>query len=497
MGQGKRVARRATAALALAAIAGSADGVAVASNRTPAAASATEWTFVSAPQLHPTKPKVLVRKPGLGRGYFLTAAQPGFTKGEPSAQAGPLMMDSRARPVWFLPLNIAFYLQQGTYQGKPVLLVFDSGLGRSGSVLIYDEHYRQIAALQARSPWSTDLHDASIVGGNIWITVSRDVKHEDLARYGGPRDATVQDMGLQEFQISTGRLLRTWDALNPGGRANVPLSASYQRPPKKATSGGWDAYHLNSVQALPNGDLLVSMRNTWSVYLLDPVRHKILWTLGGKSSSLHVPRGARFAWQHDARLVHPATEGQGRSVQLTLFNDNTGHGASSGLILRLDTFGHRAKLLAAYRHHPPYYSVIFGSMQALANGNALVGWGSPDSYFTEYSHAGKQLLDVAWPFRTQSYRTLFTSSWVGTPYYPPRGAVRGKTVYASWNGATRVARWQALGGSSVSALKVVATRARTGFETALGLGQTYRSYEVRALSASGRVLGTSGPFSPS
>jgi hypothetical protein len=280
------------------------------------------------------------------------------------------------------------------------------------------------------------------------------------------------------------------------------LSASEQKAPRRSSNPGgqganWDAYHLNSVQALPNGDLLVSMRNTWSVYLIDPTTSKVLWTLGGKDSTFNLAAGGSFAWQHDAQLVNPTQGGQGQDVELTLFNDNNpgrGENPSAGMLLALDTNTKHAKLLTADRHYPPLSANSMGSMQLLPNGGALVGWGS-QPYFSEYSPSGKELLDARWPGGDVSYRTLFTDTWVGKPDYPPSGAARGSTVYASWNGATQVAKWEVLAGSSASSLKVVATGARTGFETAINLGRSHGTYEVRALSKGGAVLGTSKAFS--
>ena len=484
-------------------------GVVLAARSGGGSASSPSWTFVSAPGLHPPKLQVLTRKPGLAQGDFLAAPTPIYGSGNRTiVQGGLMILDSHARPVWFLPVKgQAFDVGQQTYQGKPVLVWFEGGSGQvnpggpqnPGQVVIYDEHYRKIASLKARSPWMTDLHDAWITGGDIWITVARGVANQNLTPYGGPRDGSVLDVGLQEFQLSTGRLLRTWDALNPGGQPNVSLSASEERPGPGPRPNVWDAYHLNSVQALPNGDLLVSMRNTWAVYLIDPVSDKILWTLGGKDSTFKHGSGASFAWQHDARLVHPSRGAQGSAVELTLFNDNNGDAGgagnpSAGMVLSLNTVGHTATLLSAYRHHPPLSARVLGSMQLLPNGNALVGWGS-EPYFSEYTPSGQELLDVRWPGDTQSYRTLFTNTWIGKPHYPPRGAVSGKTVYASWNGATQVAKWDVLAGSSASSLEVVATGARTGFETATKLTKSYSAYEVRALSASGQTLGTSKGFS--
>ena len=460
------------------------------------------YDFVSAPRLHPPVLRALVRRAGLASGYFMVTDDPTVANKHSAAPDGPELLDNRALPVWFQPTGgPTFNLEQQTYDGRPVLVWFQMAhhvLGRvsprpvpnnPGEVVVIDEHYRRIATIRGHAPWLADLHDASIAGHDIWITVARRVRHYNLSPYGGPRDGVVQDVGLQEFDLRTGRLIRTWDALNPHGAANVPLRLSHEPPTQS-----WDAYHQNSVQALPDGDLLVSMRNTWAVYLVNPLSGRILWTLGGERSSFALGTGAAFAWQHDARLVHPAGGGRGRDVELTLFDNNSHRGPARGVILRLSTISHRATLVAAYVHHPPYTADFLGSMQILPNGNALVGWGSPAPYFTEFSRAGSELLNVVWPHFGQSYRTLFTDTWVGDPYYPPSGAVRGQTVYASWNGATQVARWEVLAGSSTSALRVVASAARTGFETAIPLSRAYPVHEVRALSFGGRILGTSRTF---
>ena len=88
--------------------------------------------------------------------------------------------------------------------------------------------------------------------------------------------------------------------------------------------------------------------------------------------------------------------------------------------------------------------------------------------------------------------------WTGKPLYAPSAAAQKKgsrtTVYASWNGATSVARWRVLGGRNARHLAIVATRARSGFETAIGLKSSYRAYKVVALDSKGHVLKRSGVF---
>ena len=519
----RRVATAAAAAAAAALMVGSML-VATSASARPAAApvgaftTKGAWSFVSAPKLHPPILKVHTHASGVASGYFLVANLPNGSIGGPmTGEGGPIMYDANLRPVWVLGVGTklgAANLQQETYQptpggpSEPVMVWWEgdvntTGAVTKGEVFVVDEHYHRIATLKAKSPWIISLHDAFISGSDMWVTAYRYVKY-----HSGHWNGKLYDAGIQEYDLKTGKLMFQWDALKGPGQT-IPVSQSKQPAPK--TGSLWDAYHLNSLQVLPDGNVLISMRNTWAVYLIDPTTKKIVWTLGGKSSSFKsTAKNAAFAWQHDARLI--SGTGQGTSEKLTVFNDNctyltrvTCQGPSEGMIVNLNTVSGKATLVKAYPHHNPSFKAQFlGSMQALPKGNALVGWGSPYSYFTEFSKSGKTLLDVQWPGKDQSYRALFapssgTGAWVGMPTYPPGGAVRkakGKTtVYASWNGATQVAKWQVLAGSS-GHLTVVATHSRTGFETAITLKKSYPDYEVQALDSSGHILahGTSKSF---
>ena len=58
----------------------------------------------------------------------------------------------------------------------------------------------------------------------------------------------------------------------------------------------------------------------------------------------------------------------------------------------------------------------------------------------------------------------------------------------SWNGATGVVRWRALGGRRRHRLHLVAVAAKRGFETALVVGR-HRYLQIEAIGRSGQVLG--------
>jgi hypothetical protein len=355
-------------------------------------------------------------------------------------------------------------------------------------------------------------HEFLIEGHNAWVTAYRDVPM-DLRRYGGPAHGTVIDTAVQEYDLSRpgSPPIFSWDALNPGGTPHIPLSDSHTKPPK---SGVWDAYHENSISP-GNGSFVVSMRNTWTAYDVGEVTGNVLWKLSGdpKQSTFKLPSNARFQWQHDVQL-HPGNV-------VSLFDDHCcgvsssgtlapPTGSARGLVLKLNFSNHSGTLVHAYTHGSNYFVPFLGSTQLIPGGNVLVGWGTGHvtslhggntNVFTEYSKGGSRLLDAVIPNPDLSYRA-YLQSWVGLPLTPPSGAVRnshGKsTVYASWNGATQVVAWRVLEGSSKSHLKTVVSKAKkTGFETAISVKGSPKTFEVQALSSSGKVLSTSKPFGTS
>jgi EmrB/QacA subfamily drug resistance transporter len=458
------------------------------------------YSFVSAPGLHPP----VVSKTGttdtaaLQPGYFLLSSFYDLTSHPMTGQSGPLLVDNSLQPVWFRPVPqnaVASSLSAQTYQGAPVLTwwqgtITSTGATESGEYVVVNQHYQTVATLHGADGWVLTLHSLVIQGHDAWVTANKD-EPMNLTSYGGARNGAITDSAVQEYDLRTGRLVSSWDALD-----HIPLTDTHATPP---TNGfPWDAYHVNSITVAGPGKLLVSMRNTWAAYLIDTATGKIEWQLGGRHSSFRMAAGASFEWQHDVSL---------HGSQVTLFDDDccqiTGAGTylapdgpSRALVLTLNQATHTATLAAQYRHGTDA-AAYMGSAQLLPNGNMLVGWGELP-YFSEYSAGGKLLLEGEFPAPDISYRANQVSHWTGLPLTKPSGAARqykgAETVYASWNGATRVASWQVLAGTSAAHLTVVATHPRTGFETAIGTGTGYRVYEVQALDARGHVIGTSARF---
>jgi hypothetical protein len=284
--------------------------------------------------------------------------------------------------------------------------------------------------------------------------------------------------------VKTGLVMFEWHALG-----HVSLTDSYARAPYLPTTV-YDYFHLNSIQPQANGELLISARNTWAAYMINPTTGAILWRLGGKRSSYALGTGVRFAWQHDAEVL------PGGNV--SIFDDEASppEGTQSrAIVVALNPATHKATL-ARQLTHPGVriLSASQGNAQPLPEGEELVGWGEV-GYVSQFSAAGALTLDMHMPAHTNSYRA-YRIPWSATPAHAPSAAVSpaaNKTtiVYASWNGATAVTGWQVLAGSSTQTLAAVGQFPRSGFETEMTIPGTQKYVAVQALGAAGQLLGSS------
>ncbi len=397
-----------------------------------------------------------------------------------------MILSPSGQLIWFDQLpnaGFAYNFQEQQYQGQPVLTFWEGGSGRgAGYDVMLNNRYQQIATVQPGGGWLSDEHDFELTpAGTALITVQKLVPG-DLRPVGGPRHGMVHDMGIQEVQVSTGQVVWQWDAMQ-----HVSLGASYAGKPGR---NPYDFLHMNSVQELPDGNLLVSSRHTWTVYEISRATGKVLWQLGGKHSSFRIGRGANFEWQHDAHL-------QPDGHTLTVFDNGSGRTVnerqSRALVIYLNFKTMRATLIHAYTNNPPLRSSSQGSIEPLPDGNAFVGWGY-QPYFTEFSRSGRQLFSLHFPAPIQTYRA-YRFQWWGLPTTMPSLAVAptkaGTRVYASWNGATGVANWIVLGGSDQGSLSEVAEFPKASFETQIWLRTTQPYLQLQAVDQSGNVLGTS------
>ncbi len=434
--------------------------------------------YVSRPDLVPPKIAVLHRAADTAPGLLFLGPSSG------PGQRGALIVDDTGEPVWFhptVPLTV-MNLRAAIYHGEPVLTWWEGrtkhGLG-VGDHVIFDRNYHELARFPPGDGRGSDLHELILTPTGTALITAYDIPTVDRSSVGHSRGRVIEGI-VQELEVPSARVLFEWRSLE-----HVALTESYSQ-----VAPAFDYFHVNSVGLAPDGNLLVSARNTWTVYKVDRGSGKVIWRLGGKKSDFAMGAGTRFSWQHDAR-----SHGSGELV--TLFDnadDPQEESQSRGLALALDETRMRATLVQQYLHHPPLLAHAFGSVQVQPNGNVLVGWAT-QPWLTEYTAGGAVLLDAKLPHGGQNYRAL-RFPWTSTPTDPPALASRptasGDLLYVSWNGATEVSRWQAVAGNRQDDLTPRVTVARRGFETMLHLPSGAGKFAAAvALDATGKPIGRS------
>jgi hypothetical protein len=329
---------------------------------------------------------------------------------------GPEIIDNHGHVIWFHPVPAgqeAADFRTQTYDGHPVLTWWQGthlgGLAQ-GTDYIYNDHFQQIATVNAGNGYSADGHEFLITPWNTALILAYTTATADLTSIGGPANQTVIDGIVQEIDIRTGRVLFQWNSADhvPYSDSQVPLPASPSTP--------WDWFHINAVHLASNVSLLIDARNTWATYDVNRRSGKINWELGGKQSTFAVRAapgqsldnaGEIFAWQHDPAQVGPAT--------FTLFDNDAAPVElpySRSVTVKLN-FQHKTATLIAADNQPEGLSAgSQGNAQTSRNGDQFIGWGSLP-YISEFSPSGQLEFNARFPAGVNTYRA-YRLPWPGS-----------------------------------------------------------------------------------
>jgi len=452
--------------------------------------------FHSEPHLLPPFLVVMTKKGGTAPGDLFTA--PKISRG----QDGAMITNKRGQLIWFHPAPKGTSIYDFRVQhlgGQPVLTwwqgktLFAKGYGKG---VIYDTTYRKIGQVTGANGYKPDLHEFELgPDGTAYTTNYQPVMYDVSSITGTPGQmGKLFDCVIQGIDIKTGLVKFEWHSLD-----HIPLTDSYFRFIASAVDP-FDPVHLNSVEPEPNGNLLLSGRNTSAAYEIDPSSGNILWRLGGKSSDFSMGPRASFVAQHDVRRRPDG--------DITVFDNGTPPQSPSqkprparGIQLHLDMNAHTATLVHKFKRRQKTFAASQGNVETLPNGNVFVGWGGSSPYMSEFKSDGSLVFDARFDpggstigTDTNSYRA-YKLPWSARPYFPPKLALEsvggGKLeVYLSWNGATDVAKWEVLAGSSPSTLKSVKRFHHNGFESSTRIPSSYKYVAARARASDGSVLGT-------
>lgn len=349
--------------------------------------------------------------PAGGGDFFITPF------GDASTYAnGPEILSPSGNVVWFHAVPAGqeasdFRVQR--YQGKPVLTWWQgTGFGglATGTDYIYNDHYQQIAAVNAGNGLSDDGHEFVITPWNTALVLSYTTATANLTSIGGPSDQTVINGVVQEIDISTGRVLWQWNSQDhvPFGQSEQPLPASASTP--------WDWFHINAVKLNGNSHVLIDSRDTWTTYDVSLGSGKIDWQLGGKDSSFKLQAasgqslnnaGEIFAWQHDPEPLGNDTysffDNESAGAANTGVGSTAEFGVSRVVTVKLNQWNHTATLINSVDQPEGLTAPSQGNGQTTADGNLVAGWGSLP-YFSEFSPSGSLLFNAEFPTGVNTYR---------------------------------------------------------------------------------------------
>lgn len=276
-----------------------------------------------------------------------------------------------------------------TYFSYPV---YCYGLDSSGN---------QVRSFNTADGFTVDVHDLRVMpDGSYYIFGKRNVYvNMDTIVSGGNPDADIIDGALQEFD-SQGNLIFQWDAIDNYKITDVDSNIDL-------TQQTIDFSHFNSVEIDTDGNLLISARNLDEITKVDRNTGDIIWRLGGKNNQFtFINDNLGFSQQHDIRRLS--------NGDISIFDNGDYHPipVSSAVSYKLDEINKTATLV--YRiYHDNLYTDTEGSVQQMANGNLLIGWGQiwyPYPMLTEVTPNHSIAFDMTSAVDYNNYR-VFKYQW--------------------------------------------------------------------------------------
>jgi hypothetical protein len=278
-----------------------------------------------------------------------------------------MIFDRRGVPVWWYP---APAIGPRVLPSGNILWFSSNGQSSRYEVRGLDGHL--VRALTTAGGGGVNPHDLQLLsdGGHL-IGAHTQRHHVDLSAYGGPRDADVRDIELQEVSRD-GALVWHWRSED-----HIALAETGRWWPwvikHRTTEGSYDPVHWNSIEA--HGDsVIASFRHLDAVYRIRKGNGSIAWKLGGTTTpkSLRVegdPERYTFGGQHDARLVSDGT--------LSVFDNRTGLKDRNprAVRYRIDQSSRTATFVQSISDPDIAASYRCGSARVLANQGWLIDWG--------------------------------------------------------------------------------------------------------------------------
>jgi hypothetical protein len=211
----------------------------------------------------------------------------------------------------------------------------------------------------------TDNHEYVSLANRHAMIFGQDIRPVDTTAYtdGGTADASEIENTIVEVD-GDGGVVSHW-------KLGDQISLAETTPDINLGTSPIDAQHANSIAVLSDGNLLVSLRHTDTLYKLNRADGSILWRMGGKQSNFTFANDPLNGFSHQ-HYAHQLANGN-----ILLFDDGNLHSPPVSRVVEyaVDEASHKATLAWEYRH-TGLFSFCCGSTTRLGSGNTLTAWGS-------------------------------------------------------------------------------------------------------------------------
>jgi hypothetical protein len=299
-----------------------------------------------------------------------------------------LTIDNAAAPIYYRPATTQ--ILDFRLQPNGMRTYFDY----NGSVYyVINAANAIVDSIRCSNGYLTDGHELLLLPNGHSLLLGFDPQPVDMSKKvtGGKTTATVLGAVIQELDAQK-NVVFEWRSFD-----YIPVTDATH---EVLTAASIDYVHPNGLEVDTDGNILLSSRHLDEITKISRSTGEIIWRLGGKNNQFtFVNDSIGFSHQHSIRRI--------ANGNITLFDNGNFHTVknSRAIEYRLDEQNRTATLVWQYRHTPNLFSNAMGSVQRLANGNTLIGWGSLPRV-TEVDSAGTTRLEMLLPTNLISYRAF-------------------------------------------------------------------------------------------
>jgi hypothetical protein len=239
-----------------------------------------------------------------------------------------------------------------------------------------------------------DDHELQCFSDGSYILLGAHIDTVDMSKLvaGGNSAALVTFQTLQEFDKHK-KLIFSWDTKDHYQITDAIYSG--------LTGKSIDVTHINSIERDSDGNFIISSRSQSEVTKINANDGSVIWRMGGRHDQFTHTDFDTFNYQHDVRRLS--------NGNITLFDNGNNSSSftpySRAVEYEIDEKAMTMKRVWQFRHSPDIFAQAMGSVQRLASGNTMIGWGFSDgTALTEVAPDGSISLEMTWDKNILNYR---------------------------------------------------------------------------------------------